>query len=150
MHLWFATVLLLLKIMHIRKSDEQSRTHNKQRCLEWKLGWNEKKAFFQRFEVVDEPMLSIHKIDCTLKRVKLRWPQNPSRPGQLTSAIEFALSTIEAVEGRAPLARRDFANDTLDSDCSQEAKAMNFCEETNKRPSHLRCVNRFNNIQNVR
>lgn len=150
MHLWFAKVLLVVKIRHTRKSNEQCRTHKRQCCIECELHWDEGMAFVQWFEVINERMLPIDEIDCTLKCVRLIWQQTSGQASQLTSAPEFSLILLEFVRGYANLVGRDFANDILNDSSPQKPETMNLCEEIDGWPSHLFYMNRLYNMQTVR
>lgn len=75
--------------------------------MECKVYWDKVMTFVERFEFVNQLVLSRDEIDRTLRCVKLGLQQTPDQVCQLRSATDFALILLEFVIGMIILLREN-------------------------------------------
>lgn len=76
-------------------------------------------VLLQFFEEIDEGMLFVDEIGCTLEIVRLKWQQR-----LVHICNEFAFMPPEFVREHAHFVGKDVANDTLNGSCPRKAKQV--------------------------
>lgn len=121
--------------------------HARRPCSIYDVDSSKQQAPVQRFEIIDERLFSIDKMNRVLSCERMIWQCKCRRPDLTSSSVEYRPMPLVSVKGFTYLLRTDFAVDVLSDHFTKTFEVYELSGGESGRASHLIYVNRFFNLQ---